>query len=105
MFDTAVARFFWFWYTMPMNNKIYIALAVLSGALAVAAGIWFFFWSRQTVAPDSRADSSAEQQALGGVLYENMGNQSNPFKQASDVAPLPAGTNPFKDAYQNPFAK
>lgn len=88
-----------------MNNKILIAILVAFSVVGAAAGFWFFWQRQQKVAQESRAEIPAEQQALGGVLYENVGDQSNPFKQAPDVAPLPAGTNPFKDAYRNPFAK
>lgn len=72
---------------------------------AVAAGFWFFWQSRQKVAQESRAEVLEKEQALGGALYQGVERQQNPFKQTPDVNPLPAGTNPFKDAYRNPFAK
>ncbi|MBI2647755.1 MAG: hypothetical protein HYW98_00215 [Candidatus Wildermuthbacteria bacterium] len=88
-----------------MNNKLLVVLVSLAIAGAIATGFWWFFWAQQKVVPESRAQIPAEEAALGGALYQNVEQQQNPFKQAPDVAPLPAGTNPFKDAYRNPFDK
>lgn len=87
-----------------MNNKRIVLIIALAVAGATAAGFWFLWQNKQKVIPGSRAKVPVEE-TLGGALFQSVEEQQNPFKQTPEIAPLPAGTNPFKDAYRNPFAQ
>ena len=101
-----------------METKIKSMILILIAVLAVAVGIIFFAMPKKNieqaaVAPSATPSPSAVApsptpeavvtESLGGEIYnksqnptENSIPQTNPFETK---------TNPFKDAYVNPFAK
>ena len=89
-----------------MNKKLWIGLAVILVAAAIAFGYWYYQKSHKAAGINAieQAGNSADdlsKQASQGVL-PSINPQSNPMEGAPDINPV-SKTNPFSGIKTNPF--
>ncbi|TRZ64172.1 MAG: hypothetical protein D4Q79_02160 [Spirochaetia bacterium] len=81
-----------------MNSKKIIIGVVIVALLAVAG---YFVW--KSYFPKPAAPTQEAPQSLGAQIYENI---QNPIEnKVPETNPFKAETNPFTNAYKNPFGQ